>query len=163
MSERIEKIIQDYTRMIMERTYLENQIKNFLGISESEMIESICFIQPDSERVQTSGVSDKTAHIAMSYRNDMARINMEWRKHLEKEHSILAGELLFFESAVKSLSGNLPEFVTDMVMNGLTWDTLADKYHISRTMVAKYRRKAISELDTLLAIHDKTMADFILS
>lgn len=56
MSERIEKIMQSYLLIVMERNCLENQIMNFQGITASEMIESMYFIQPVGERVQTSGV-----------------------------------------------------------------------------------------------------------
>ena len=163
MSERIEKIMQEYQQMVMERTCLENQILNFKGITETEMIDSMYFSHPEGERVQTSGVSEKTATIAMTYRNQMERINLDWREHLEKQHSMLAEELIFFEAAVLSLSGILPDFISDMVIEGLTWDDLADKYHVSRTMVAKYRKKAIRELQILYAIHDKEIAEYILS
>ena len=163
MSERIEKIMQEYQQMVMERTCLENQILNFKGITETEMIDSMYFSHPEGERVQTSGVSEKTATIAMTYRNKMERINLDWWEHLEKKHSMLAEELIFFEAAVLSLSGILPDFISDMVIEGLTWDDLADKYHVSRTMVAKYRKKAIRELQILYAIHDKEIAEYILS
>jgi hypothetical protein len=163
MSGRAEKIMQEYQQMVMERICLENQIKNFKGITEEEMIDSLYFPQPDGDRVQTSGISDKTARIAISYREKMDRINKEWQAHLEKKHSVLLEELVFFESAVFSLSGILPDLISDMVVKGLTWDDLADKYHISRTMVAKNRKRAIRELEILYAIHDEEMAEYILS
>ena len=163
MSGRAEKIMQDYQQMVMERICLENQIRNFKGITEEEMIDSLYFPQPDDDRVQTSGISDKTARIAISYREKMDRINKEWQAHLEKKHSVLLEELVFFESAVFSLSGILPDLISDMVVKGLTWDDLADKYHISRTMVAKNRKRAIRELESLYAIHDVEMAEYILS
>lgn len=163
MKERIEKIMQSYQQIVMERNCLENQIMNFQGITESEMIESMYFVQPDGERVQTSGVSDKTGRIAITYKDRMKRINREWQEHLVKKHSALFEELLFFESAILSLSGILPDFISDMVINGLTWDDLAAKYHVSRTMVAKYRKKAIRELEILYTIHDKEMEEYILS
>ena len=149
--------------MVMERSCLENQIKNFKGLTEEEMINSMQFSQPDGERVQTSGVSDKTARIAVSYKNKMEKINKEWQEHLEKKHAVIVEELIFFESAVLSLSGILPEFISDMVIKGLSWDNLADKYHISRTMVAKNRKKAIHELKFLYIIQDKAVAEYILS
>jgi hypothetical protein len=155
--------MQEYQQMMMERICIEHQIRKFQGITEEEMIDSLQFSQPDGERVQTSGVSDKTARIAVSYKDKMDRINKEWQAHLEKKHTVLMEELIFFESAVFSLSGNLPEFVSDMVIKGLTWDDLAAKHHISRTMVAKNRKKAIRELENLYAIHDKEMAEYILS
>lgn len=155
--------MQEYQQMVMKRTCLENQIKNFRGITEEEMIDSLQFSQPDGERVQTSGVSDKTARIAVSYRNKMNIINKEWQEHLEKKHAVIVEELIFFESAVLSLSGILPEFISDMVMKGVSWDELANKYHISRTMVAKNRKKAIRELECLYIIQDKAVAEYILS
>lgn len=163
MSERIEKIMQSYQQIVMERNCLENQIMNFQGITASEMIESMYFVQPDGERVQTSGVSDKTGRIAITYKDRMNRINREWQEHLVKKHAAIFEELLFFESAILSLSGILPDFISDMVINGLTWDDLAAKYHVSRTMVAKYRKKAIRELEILYTIHDKEMEEYILS
>ena len=155
--------MQEYQQMVMKRTCLENQIKNFRGITEEEMIDSLQFSQPDGERVQTSGVSDKTARIAVSYRNKMNIINKEWQEHLEKKNAVIVEELIFFESAVLSLSGILPEFISDMVMKGVSWDELANKYHISRTMVAKNRKKAIRELECLYIIQDKAVAEYILS
>lgn len=163
MSGRVEKIMQEYRQMVMERSCLENQIKNFKGITEEEMIDSMQFSQPDGERVQTSGISDKTARIAVSYKDKMDTINKEWQEHLEKKHAVIVEELIFFESAVFSLSGILPEFISDMVMKGVSWDELANKYHISRTMVAKNRKKAIRELEVLYIIQEKAVAEYILS
>lgn len=148
--------------MVMKRTCLENQIKNFRGITEEEMIDSLQFSQPDGERVQTSGVSDKTGRIAVSYKDKVEKINKEWQEHLESKHAVLMEEIIFFESAVLSLSGILPAFISDMVIKSVSWDDLAAKYHISRTMVAKNRKKAIRELEILYAIYDKEMAEYIL-
>ena len=50
MSERIEKIIKEYHRMKKERNCLEHQIRNFRGISEKEMIDSMNFHSPEGER-----------------------------------------------------------------------------------------------------------------
>ena len=155
--------MQEYRQMVMERSCLENQIKNFKGLTELEMIDSLQFSQPDGERVQTSGISDKTARIAVSYKDKVNSINKEWQDHLEKKHAVIVEELIFFESAVLSLSGILPKLISDMVIKGLSWDNLADKYHISRTMVAKNRKKAIRELEALYIIQDKAVAEYILS
>jgi len=163
MSERIERIMKEYPQMVMERTCLQHQIRNFTGITETEMIDTMYFKQPEGERVQTSSVSDKTANIAITYRMKMERINKEWQEHLEKKYAIISDEITFFESALVSLSGSLSDIITDMVIYGLTWDELTSKYHISRTMVAKHRKKAIRELETLYDVHDKEVAEYLLS
>lgn len=163
MNERIEKMMREYQQVIMEKSCLENQIKNFRGISEEDIIDSMHFSQAEGDRVQTSGISDKTAKIALSYRKEMLVVNDEWQKHLMKKHSMLREDLIFFESAVFSLSGFLPDLISDMVIKGLTWDDLSIKYHISRSMLAKYRKKAIKELENLYDLHDKEIAEYILS
>ena len=76
---------------------------------------------------------------------------------------MLDEEIRFFEAALSSLSGYLPEFMTDMVINGCTWDYLCEHYHISRTMVAKNRRKAIRELEELYEKREDEMVSYMLS
>ena len=93
----------------------------------------------------------------------MERINQEWYEHLEKQYLMLDEEIRFFEAALSALSGYLPEFMTDMVINGCTWDYLCEHYHISRTMVAKNRRKAIWELEELYEQRDAEMVSYMLS
>jgi hypothetical protein len=163
MSEMVEKMMKEYQHMLMEISCLENQIKNFRGISEEDMIDSMYFSKGEGECIQTSEVSDKTARIAISYRQKMLMVDNEWQNHLLKKYSMLRDDLLFFESAVLSLSGFLPDLISDMIIKGLTWDDLAIKYHISRSMVAKYRKKAIKELEILYTLHDKEIAEYILS
>lgn len=149
--------------MKTELRCLEHQIKNFKGISETEMIESMNFSSPEGERVQTSNISNKPASIALNYHARMEEINWEWYEHLEKRYLMLSEDVRFFEAALTALSGYLPDFMTDMVVHGCTWDYLCEHYHISRTMVAKNRRKAIVELDELYRKHDDEMVSYMLS
>jgi hypothetical protein len=149
--------------MKTELRCLEHQIKNFKGISETEMIESMNFSSPEGERVQTSNISNKPASIALNYHARMEEINREWYEHLEKRYLMLSEDVRFFEAALTALSGYLPDFMTDMVVHGCTWDYLCEHYHISRTMVAKNRRKAIVELDELYRKYDDEMVSYMLS
>ena len=149
--------------MKTELRCLGHQIKNFKGISETEIIESMNFSSPEGERVQTSNISNKPASIALNYHARMEEINREWYEHLEKRYLMLSEDVRFFEAALTALSGYLPDFMTDMVVHGCTWDYLCEHYHISRTMVAKNRRKAIVELDELYRKHDDEMVSYMLS
>ena len=163
MRERIEALIRDYQKNKMELKCLEHQIRNFRGISENEMIDTMYFTQPEGERVQTSGVSDKTAKIAMSYRERMDAINEEWYQHLEKQYFSLAEEISFFESAVKALPGEMGEIMQDMIFSQASWDELADKHFVGRTTIWRYRQKAIDELVVLYEKHEAEMTAYMLS
>lgn len=163
MRERIEALIRDYPKNKMELKCLEHQIRNFRGISENEMIDTMYFAQPEGERVQTSGVSDKTAKIAMSYRERMDAINEEWYQHLEKQYFSLAEEISFFESAVKALPGEMGEIMQDIVFSQASWEEVADKHYVSRRTIGRYRQKAIDELVVLYEKHEAEMLAYMLS
>ena len=163
MRERIEALIRDYQKNKMELKCLEHQIRNFRGISENEMIDTMYFTQPEGERVQTSGVSDKTAKIAMSYRERMDAINEEWYQHLEKQYFSLAEEISFFESAVKALPGEIGEIMQDIVFSQASWEEVADKHYVSRRTIGRYRQKAIDELVVLYEKHEAEMTAYMLS
>lgn len=163
MRERIETLIRDYPKKKMELKCLEHQIRHFRGISEDEMIDSLYFTQPEGERVQTSGVSDKTARIAMSYRERMDAINQEWYQHLERQYVTLAEEVGFFEGAVKALEGKMGEIMQDMIFSQASWDELADKHYVSRRTIGRYRQKAIDALVELYEKHEADMLAYMLS
>lgn len=162
MSARVEKMIKEYPQMVVERDCLRHQLQHFRGVTEQEVIDSMNFSAPGGDRVQTSNISDKTFSVAASYRDRAERLNREWVEQLVERLVVLEEELDFFRAALKALPGVLAGFMTDMVVNGLTWDALEAKYHISRFTVSAYRKKAIRELDSLYAVHDREMADYIL-
>lgn len=124
--------------------------------------DMLTFSKPEGERVQTSGVSDVTARAALAYRKVADRMSDEWLSYLAGQYGQIKEELDFFEHAVRGLSGKLPEIVWDMAVERFTWEELMMKYHISHTMVAKYRKKAIKELDALYEERDRQTESFIL-
>ena len=163
MSERIEKLIRDYRKLKMEQECLLRQICDFRGFSEQDMIDVLYFTQPEGERVQTSGMSDKTAKVALNYKSKMAKINEEWYDHLEDEYMKLTEELRFFESAVMSLPGIMGDVMRDIVMKGKTWTECADQYFINRRTVGKYRSKAIDALQKLYENREAQMDSYMLN
>ena len=159
-------LAKSYGQMLKDQERLKAVIDAGVPIYTKEMalrdLASVS-IAYESERVQTSNISNKPASIALNYHERMDQINQEWYEHLEKQYLMLDEEIRFFEAALSALSGYLPEFMADMVVNGCTWDYLCEHYHISRTMVAKNRRKAIRELEELYAQRDAEMVSYMLS
>ena len=162
MSVRIEKLIAEYPDMVRDRKCLAYQIAHFRGLSAEEVIESMYTLRQDGERVQTSSLSDKTAQIAMSYRERLNRMNREWYEHLEWRLRCVSDELDFFESAIRALSGELSSVMVCLVLDGMTWDATADALHMSRANIGKLRKKAILELDMLYARHDLETTAYML-
>ena len=163
MSARVEKLISEYPQMVSQKKCLAYQVAHFRGLSPEDVITSMYTPRHDGERVQTSGTSDKTAQIALNYESRTLRLNREWYEHLEKQLVELTDELNFFEGALRSLPVNISQVMWDLVVEGMTWDAVADVHHMSRANVGKLRKRAILELDKLYVLRDSTAADYILN
>lgn len=163
MSERTLTMMREYRSKRRELAVLLVQLQNFTGLSETEVIESMQFSQPQEERVQTSNISDKTAQIATSFRERTRRLNEEWYEYLFEQYYDLKEELDFFDFALSQLSGQLPGIMHDLVVDQASWEQVMERYHISRKTLWRYRQKAIEELDHLYEMRDKQITSFILN
>lgn len=163
MNNRLERMLKNYRAMVRERDSLAHQIAHFKGLTADEVIESMYTAHSDGERVQTSNLSDKTAQIAMNYQEKMERINREWYEHLERRMMYLVSEIQCFESALDTLPERQAAIMKDMIVGGITWDALCVVHHVSRTMIAKYRRRAIARLSEIYDQNDQATVDYLLS
>ena len=157
-----EKLFKEYQSWKKDMGLLEFEISRFRGVPYEDVIRSMCLGQPQGEKVQGGGTSDKTGNTAVKYRQVKERLDDDWFEYLLGRYQAVKEELDFFEHAVRGLSGKLPEIVWDMAVERFTWEELMMKYHISHTMVAKYRKKAIKELDALYEERDRQTESFIL-
>ena len=162
MSGRVEKLLKAYPETIQKRDCLAYQLAHFKGVSAEDVIASMMTPKVDGERVKSSNLSDKTAQIALEYREKQARMNREWCEWLERQWQLLNDEILFLESAIDSLPDKLAFFMRDLVIEHLTWDALESKYHISRFTVSAYRKKAIRELEARYDEREKEMIAYML-
>lgn len=158
-----EKMFKDYRNMKRELSVLKFQLQQFEGISEEDMIVSMQFAHPDgSDRVQTSGVSDKTASTAVNYKKAVHRENDEWFDFLWNRCRGITEEISFFEHSVQELEGIPDGLVMDLVNGGITWESMEKKYCVSHTMIAKYRKSAMKQLNEIYRLRDLQTESFIL-
>ena len=160
---RAEEVFRDYPNMKKELSILEFQLQQFQGIDENELITAMCFSHPEGDdRVQTSTLSDKTAKTAINYKQAAERENDEWFDFLWNRYNYLKEETEFFEHGIRSLDGRLASIMTDLLAGNMSWDEIQSKYCISRMMITRYRKKALSNLQNLYNLREKQVADYIL-
>ena len=148
-------MMKEYKNMKKELTVTEFQLRQFQGVSEQDMIDSMLYSHQEGERVQTSTLSDKTANIAIKYKAAMERENDEWYMFLKEE-------LDFFEHAVNGLDERHRSIITDLLDEDMTWDIMMERYHVSHTMIGKYRKAALKELDKQYEMRDRQVEAFVL-
>ena len=74
----------------------------------------------------------------------------------------LKEELDFFEHAVNGLDERHRNIITDLLDEDMTWDIMMERYHVSHTMIAKYRKAALKELDKQYELRDRQVEAFVL-
>lgn len=157
-----EKMFKEYKSMKREESILRFQLGRFQGVDENDIIITMQMGGfGESEKVQTSTVSDKTASAAMNYRAVMERENEEWFRYLLCRYRYVREEIDFFERSVSELPEIQSGVIRDLLDDEMTWDSIAARYHVSRTMIAKYKKVAMAELGKRYALRDKQTEDYI--
>lgn len=158
----VEKMFKEYRNWKRDMGIMEFDLSRFEGMPYDDVIRSLCLSRPQGERVQESGTSDRTGKAAVIYRQVKEQMDDEWFEHLVKKYEAAKEEKEFFEYAIRQLSGRLPEVIWDMVVNEMTWRELTEKYSVSETMIAKYRKKAITEMEALYRMRAETAESYFL-
>ncbi len=158
-----ETMIKEYHNMKRELSMLEYQLQNFAGVDTNEVISAMSFYHPDGERVQTSSLSDKTAKVAMTYRKVAENMDHEWFSYLQKRYEENIDDISFFEYSITKLSGKMKFFIHDMVIEELSWSELMGKYNVSHSMIGKYRKKAVKELNDIYSFSEQQLEKYLLS
>lgn len=159
----MEHLFKDYSKWKKSRTMLAHELVRFEGVTDDEVIESMCYSRPEGERIQKSGITDTTGKTAIYYRKVAETINDDWYDFLFRQYREVKEEIDFFEAAVGQLSGRLPQIINDMVILEMPWKEVAGKYQVSEAMLTKYRKKALGELGTLYELREKQVERFLLS
>lgn len=158
-----ERMIKEYGEMKKELAVLRFQISHFEGMDEKDMIVSMLYGGHDeTERVQTSNISDRTASIALNYRKQMARENDEWFDFLWDRYHYVKEEVEFFETTVGFLPEELGGIIMDMIEK-MSWDTICEKYDICRTTVSNRKKEAVKQLNEAYRLRDIQTERFMLS
>ena len=158
-----EKMIKQYPEWKRELTVIRNQLCSYDGVNENEVIDSMCYVRTKGYRVQISELPDTTAQAALIFRERAEAMSDEWYEYLMERYQLLAEEVEFFEQTVHSLSGKLSEVMYDLIMAEMLWKELATKYKVSETMIGKYRKKALKEMEIAYGLRDRQVESYILS
>lgn len=159
----VEKLFKEYDKWKKDMKFLEFELSRFQGVPYDDVIESLCFSNPQEVRVQNSSISDKTGKTALIYRQVKERMDDEWFEFLLERYQSLKEQTDFFEYAVEQLSGRLPEVIWDMIMEKMSWQELMIKYRVSHAMIGKYRKKALEELQMIYTLRNQHSDNYMLS
>ena len=147
---KVTRLLKSHREIKQNLDILQFQIAHFSGLSYDEVIAALTFSSPEGEYVQNSNISDKSGRIALMYQALADSEGEELLKGMIRRYQSEKRELDVFEYCITLLEPKLAEVLTDMVINRMAWDELQNKYSISQTTLARYRKKAAGEITKML-------------
>lgn len=161
---RAETMFKDYLKMKREMGFLELQLQSFSGLTADDMIKSMTFLgESEGDRVQTSGTSDQTFNIAVSYRKRLHQENEDYCKFLYEKYSDIKKEIDFFENGIRSMGEKKADILFEILDGELTWDEISIQYGISRTSIYRFRKTAMEYMEGLYAQRERMEIEYMLS
>lgn len=154
MSKRIELMFREYRNKERDIKLLRQRLMDMTCISDEEVIETMVFSSPEGEHVQSSGISDKTATIAMCFRDQQEILNKDMVGLITRKICSLVDELRLFDYAVALLPTRQAEIVRHLVKNSDDWETTMQELDISRRTLQRGRQKAIDSLEHMYSLFD---------
>lgn len=162
MKEYVEKMIKEYPDMKFERSCLLSQMKS-LKITEEDVIYSMCFSHPEGERVQTSGLSDKTAKVALSFRDRQRQMEEERYNFLFEKYRHLDEEITFLEETIADIPGEIGEIMSELVIKGDTWENVCFSHCVGTHKLSDMRKQGIKILIRAYQRRESMVASYLLS
>lgn len=159
----VEKIISEYPHMVREREHLKKQIESCKLISADEFICAMSLSHPEGERVQSSNLSDKTACVALGYREKLDQINEEFVLPMQIRYDALDTEISFLETSINELPEDMTTAMQELVIEGFTWEEVAENLYISISKLQKLRRAAIENLVRVYQKRESILAGKLLN
>lgn len=140
--DKAEYILTHYNELKGDLEMLKYRLENFKPVTENEVIGSLVFERSDEPKVTSTPTNLRSEVIALSFRDKMIQENEELLADLTQRYIRLANDLDNFEIAIRFLKDDLAEFAQEMLKPECNWDSLMREFHISRSTVRNWRRKA---------------------
>ncbi|TGE31314.1 hypothetical protein [Desulfosporosinus sp. Sb-LF] len=151
----VSKLLVNYHETKRSLGLLEFKIKNYemYRISTERTIEEMTFSSPQGERVSNSGITDKTARIALKYQGVTDANNDEHLEELKWQYKTQKYEIDTLDLCISLLEKEQSNIVTDLAINGMNFVETGAKYYMSKTSVRRRYKKAILELGKMYQNH----------
>lgn len=150
MREYVEYLLKNYHGIKSEIELLRLELSHFKGITPEETIDTMTFSQPESERVQTSGPSDKTSKIAIAYRLAAEKINRGSFREIEEQIRANEFALLRLEYCMNCLERKMKGVIVGVYIERRSWGEICKELFMTEKTLNKYRNKAIEEIAVMI-------------
>jgi len=146
LRENILYLLEHYNQMRVEIDTLKFEMRNLNRMKDAEMIEALTFTSSLGEKVAASGTSDKTASIALSYREKMERLRDEAKAVVSAKLSALVlavDRLDFYMSKLPPVEAAV---LREYYIENYSWRDLQELKGVTAKTLIRHRDDAVARL-----------------
>ena len=139
-------LLKNHSRMAREAATLRFELKNFVKVGDDEIIEEMALSHRMGDGIRSGRVSDKTADVALRYREVAERVN-------EEAYKAVVHRLNALETAIERLDfylGQLDKTQTDVLQGYYferkTWREMQEGMNLATKSLRRIRDTAVASL-----------------
>lgn len=151
LREKIIYLLEHYNQMRVEIDTLKFEMKNLNRMQDEEMIEALTFSASLGERVQSSGTSDKTAGIALSYNEKLEQLRNDAKATISARLSALVLTINRLDFYISKLPPVESTVLREYYIENYSWRDLQEVKGVSVKTLIRYRDEALDKLVKLYA------------
>lgn len=149
--EYVEYLLKNYHQIKREIEVSKALLKIAIYESEDEIIEVMNFEAFKGEKVKHSSIADKTANIAMRYKDKKEKQESNRVKELKKEIRKKEVELLKLETSVGVLETPMQRVIKGLYFEGKSRAQLCRELYISEGTLGRWRKKGVGKIVALIS------------
>lgn len=144
------RLLKTYPTNAKKLNLLRNELSSFAQITPEEMLGAMVFAKGENgARPAVGHVSDKTAHIAMSYQQKAAELNKDILDEISAQIWELERKQNRMEYCLAQLPSEQAAVIRGLYFEGQHPRDLAESMHLCERTILRYRDRAVSDLTEL--------------
>lgn len=139
-------LLKNHNRMVREIDSLRFELKNFEKIGDEEIIEGMCLSSRMGDGIRSGRISDKTADVALRYREVADQVNEEAYKAVIYRLSALETAIERLDFYLGQLDKTQAEVLQGYYFERKTWREMQEGAELTVKTLRKLRDAAIASL-----------------
>ncbi len=139
-------LLKNHSRMVREVASLRFELKNFVKTEDDEIIEGMALSSKMGDGIRSGKISDKTADVALRYREVAQRVNEEAFKAVVHRLDTLEAAIGRLDFYMGQLDKTQAEVLRGYYFEHHTWREMQEEMNLTIKTLRKIRDTAVASL-----------------
>lgn len=139
-------LLKNHSRMVREAATLRFELKNFVKVGDDEIIEEMALSHQMGDGIRSGRISNKTADVALRYREVADRVNEEAYKAVVHRLNALETAIERLDFYLGQLDKSQTEVLQGYYFERKTWREMQEGMNLATKSLRRIRDTAVASL-----------------